>query len=104
MELKFVYLSIVLLPLLGSIISGLFCRVINPKVAHSVTILFVGIAAALSVMVLIQHFNGTAPIFDDNVYTWMDAGNATVAVGFLVDNLTAMMMVVVTSVSLMVHI
>lgn len=104
MELKFVYLSIVLLPLLGSIISGLFCRVINPKVAHSVTILFVGIAAALSVMVLIQHFNGTAPIFDDNIYTWMDAGNATVAVGFLVDNLTAMMMVVVTSVSLMVHI
>ncbi len=104
MELKSIYLLIVLLPLFGSMIAGLFCRVIPQKVAHSVTILFVGVAAALSLYVLSQHVNGYAPIFDENIYTWMDVGGISVGVGFLVDNLTAMMMVVITSVSLMVHI
>ena len=104
MEYKSIYLLIVLLPLLGSAISGLFCRVINEKVAHTVTITFVAIAALLSGYVLIQHMNGHAPIFDENLYTWMDTGSLSVGVGFMVDNLTAMMMVVITSVSTMVHV
>ncbi|MDM1545304.1 NADH-quinone oxidoreductase subunit L [Ignatzschineria indica] len=103
MDLKYIYLLIVLLPLFGSIISGLFCRVINEKVAHTVTIVFVAIAALLSGYVLIEHMSGRAPIFDENIYTWMDTGSLSVGVGFLVDNLTAMMMVVITSVSTMVH-
>ena len=103
MEFKYIYLLIVLLPLLGSAISGLFCRVINEKVAHTVTIGFVAIAAVLSVYVLIEHMSGAAPIFNENLYTWMNTGSLSVGVGFLVDNLTAMMMVVITSVSTMVH-
>ncbi len=103
MEFKYIYLLIVLLPLLGSAISGLFCRVINEKVAHTVTIGFVAIAAVLSVYVLVEHMSGAAPIFNENLYTWMSTGSLSVGVGFLVDNLTAMMMVVITSVSTMVH-
>lgn len=104
MEFKYIYLLIVLLPLVGSAISGLFCRVINEKVAHTVTIAFVAAAALLSGYVLIQHMNGHAPIFDENLYTWMNTGSLSVGVGFMVDNLTAMMMVVITSVSTMVHV
>lgn len=103
MEFKYIYLLIVLLPLMGSAIAGLFCRVINQKVAHTVTILFVAIAAALSIFVLIEHMTGRAPIFNENLYTWMNTGSLSVGVGFMVDNLTAMMMVVITSVSTMVH-
>ncbi len=103
MDLKYIYILIVLLPLLGSAIAGLFCRVINQKVAHTITILFVAMAAVLSGYVLISHMNG-APIFDENLYTWMSTGSLSVGVGFMVDNLTAMMMVVITSVSTMVHV
>ncbi|MHC5225218.1 NADH-quinone oxidoreductase subunit L [Ignatzschineria sp. LJL83] len=104
MEFKYIYLLIVLLPLIGSAISGLFCRVINEKVAHTVTIAFVAIAAALSVYVLFSHMSGRADIFNENLYTWMSTGSLSVGVGFMVDNLTAMMMVVITSVSTMVHV
>lgn len=54
-------------------------------------------------MVLNDLLNGAAP-FNGDVYTWLTVGGQTYSVGFLVDSLTAMMMVVVTSVSLMVHI
>src|SRR5699024_7053027 len=104
MEYKSIYVLIVLLPLLGSAFSGLFYRAINDQVVHTVQIAFVAIAALLSGYVLIQHMNGHAPIFDENLYTWMNTGSLSVGVGFMVDNLTAMMMVVITSVSTMVHV
>jgi len=94
---------IVLLPLLGSLLAGLFGRQIGRAGAHTVTILGVAISCALSMHVLWQLLQG-APVFNENLYTWLQVGDISVNVGFLVDKLTAMMMVVVTFVSLLVHI
>jgi len=96
-------LLVVLLPLLGSILAGLFGRQIGRAGAHSVTILGVAASCALSAHVLWQLLQGAAP-FNENLYTWLQAGDISVNVGFMVDKLTAMMMVVVTFVSLLVHI
>ena len=99
-----IYLAVVLVPLVGSILAGLFGKQIGRAGSHIVTILGVAIAAALSVYVFWQHASGAAPIYNATVYEWATVGDLTMKVGFLIDNLTAMMMVVVTSVSLMVHI
>ncbi len=96
-------LLVVLLPLIGSILAGLFGRQIGRAGAHTVTILGVAGSCALSAHVLWQLLQGAAP-FNENLYTWLQAGDIQVNVGFMVDKLTAMMMVVVTFVSLLVHI
>ncbi|WP_107929213.1 NADH-quinone oxidoreductase subunit L [Neisseria animaloris] len=98
------YLAIALIPLVGSLLAGLFGKQIGRVGAHTVTILGVGISTVLSGWVLYGFLNGTRTRFDENVYTWLTMGGLDFSVGFLVDTLTAMMMVVVTSVSLMVHI
>ena len=98
------YLIIALAPLAGCLLAGLFGNQIGRRGAHTATILGVGISAALSAQVLWGFINGTRAKFDENVYTWLTMGGTDFSVGFLVDSLTAMMMVVVTSVSLMVHI
>ena len=98
------YLLIALAPLAGCLLAGLFGNQIGRKGAHMATILGVGISAVLSAQVLWGFINGTRAKFDENVYTWLTMGGTDFSVGFLVDSLTAMMMVVVTSVSLMVHI
>ena len=96
-------LLVVLLPLLGSILAGLFGRKIGRVGAHTVTILGVAASCVLSVHVLWQLMHGAA-VFNENLYTWFQVGDIQANVGFLVDKLTAMMMVVVTFVSLLVHI
>ncbi|MDR7193764.1 NADH-quinone oxidoreductase subunit L [Luteimonas terrae] len=96
-------IAIVLAPLLGSIIAGLFGRQVGRAGAHSVTIAGVAISCALSIYTLWQLMQG-APTFNENVYTFFEVGNYSAHVGFLIDNLTAMMMVVVTFVSLLVHV
>ncbi len=96
-------LLIVLLPLIGSILAGLFGRRIGRAASHTVTILGVAGSCLLSCHVMWQLLQGAAP-FNENLYTWLQAGNISVNVGFMVDKLTAMMMVVVTFVSLLVHI
>ncbi|PJK11090.1 NADH-quinone oxidoreductase subunit L [Lysobacteraceae bacterium NML120232] len=96
-------LTIVLAPLLGSIIAGLFGRQVGRAGAHTVTILGVAVACALSVHVLWQLVGQGAAPYNQNIYTWFEIGNYAAHVGFLVDKLTAMMMVVVTFVSLLVH-
>lgn len=98
------YLIIALTPLLGSILAGLFGNQIGRRGAHSVTILGVAVSAILSAWVLWGFITGERSKIDENVYTWLTMGGVDFSVGFLVDTLTAMMMVVVTSVSLMVHI
>ena len=98
------YLIIALAPLAGCLLAGLFGNQIGRRGAHTATILGVGISAVLSTQVLWGFINGTRAKFDENVYTWLTMGGTDFSVGFLVDSLTAMMMVVVTSVSLMVHI
>ncbi|MCF7520964.1 NADH-quinone oxidoreductase subunit L [Neisseria sp. ZJ106] len=98
------YLTIALTPLLGCLLAGLFGNKIGRAGAHTATILGVAVSAALSAYVLWGFIDGTRTQFDENVYTWLTMGGLDFSVGFLVDSLTAMMMVVVTSVSLMVHI
>jgi len=98
------YLAIPLAPLLGAIIAGLFGKQIGRAGAHTVTILGVGIAFVLSLVVLKQYaIDGAAP-YNETVYQWMISDGVRFEVGFLIDNLTALMMTVVTFVSLMVHI
>jgi NADH-quinone oxidoreductase subunit L len=102
-----VLLAIPMAPLIGSVIAGLFGtkffgNLIGRKTSHTVTILGVAIACALSFMVLNDVLAGAR--FNETIYTWMQLGELSLEVGFLVDPLTAMMMVVVTFVSLMVHI
>jgi NADH-quinone oxidoreductase subunit L len=99
-----ILLTIVLAPLVGSAIAGLLRNQIGRKGAHSVTILGVGISCLLSLYVLkLFAFDG-APVYNESVYTWMVTDGLRFEIGFLIDNLTAMMMAVVTFVSLMVHI
>ena len=97
-------LLIVLAPLLGSIIAGLFGRQVGRKGAQSATILGVAVSCVLSCWVLYQLVAGGASPFNENVYTFFEIGNYSAHVGFMVDRLTAMMMVVVTFVALLVHI
>ncbi|MCQ0029538.1 NADH-quinone oxidoreductase subunit L [Burkholderia glumae] len=95
-------LAIALAPLAGSIIAGLFGNTVGRKGAHRVTILGVTISFVLSMVVFLQVLDGAS--FNATVYEWMHVGPLKLEVGFLVDSLTAMMMVVVTFVSLMVHV
>ena len=103
MEMKSVYLAIVLAPLIGSVLAGIFGHWMERKIAHIVTIGGVAVAFLLSLLVFQDTaINGNT--FNGNVYTWMVSGGISFHVGFLVDQLTAMMLVVVSFVSLMVHI
>ena len=102
--MEILYLAIVLAPLLGALLAGLFGRKLGRAGAHGVTIALVGVSCALSLWVLLGFMTGGREPFEGTVYTWMTAGGIHFEVGFLVDELTAMMMAVVTFVSLMVHI
>ncbi|MBS0613311.1 MAG: NADH-quinone oxidoreductase subunit L [Proteobacteria bacterium] len=98
------YLTIALAPLVAAILAGLGGRVLGRVGAHTITIAGVGLSCALSLYVLkLMLFDGLAS-FNGPVYTWLVSDGLQMQVGFLVDHLTAMMMAVVTFVSLMVHI
>src|SRR4249919_1399610 len=99
-----ILLAIALAPLLGAIVAGLFGRQIGRAGAHTVTISAVAISCLLSIDVLRRLWTGEADPFNQNVYTFFQVGAWNAHVGFLVDRLTAMMMVVVTFVSLLVHV
>ncbi len=90
-------------PLVGAIVAGLFGKQIGRANAHRITILGVAIAFVISFMTLLSVVNDGAH-FSGTVYEWMNAGGLKMEVGFLIDGLTAMMMCVVTFVSLMVHV
>jgi NADH-quinone oxidoreductase subunit L len=98
------YLAIALSPLIGAIIAGLFGRLIGRAGAHWITIAAVLVSCALSLDVLWQFISGDLEVYNGTVYTWMVSGGFSFQVGFLVDHLTAVMMSVVTFISLMVHI
>lgn len=98
------YLTIVLAPLASAIIAGLVGKQIGRAGSHWITIAGVGISCALSFVVLKNMFWGDAVAENLSVYTWAVTDGLRMEVGFLVDRLTALMMCVVTFVSLMVHI
>jgi NADH-quinone oxidoreductase subunit L len=100
--MKTLYLAVPLAPLAGAIIAGLFGRAIGRAGAHWVTILSVAISFAASCMIFADVMAGHA--FNGTVYTWLTTGSTRLEIGFLIDRLTALMMVVVTFVSLMVHV
>jgi NADH-quinone oxidoreductase subunit L len=99
-----ILLIIALAPLLGAIIAGIFRKQVGRVGAHTVTIAGVALSCALSFYVLYQLVWGGAEPYNQNLYTWFQVGGLDAHVGFLIDRLTAMMMVVVTFVSLMVHV
>ena len=103
LSMKTIYLMIPLASLAGAIIAGLFGRVIGRRGAHTVTILGVGISFLLSILVF-KDVIVDGHTFNDTIYQWGLSGGIPLEVGFLIDSLTATMMVVVTGVSWMVHI
>ncbi len=96
------YLLVPLAPLAGALIAGLAGRAIGRSGAHWVTIIGVATAFLASVAIFIDVQNGN--VFNGSVYTWLTSGETRFEIGFLIDQLSALMMVVVTFVSLMVHI
>jgi NADH-quinone oxidoreductase subunit L len=99
-----ILLTIALAPLVGCLLAGFLGKQIGRVGAHSVTILGLLISCGLSFYVLYQITAGNAPVYNHTIYTWFDIGRFNGSIGFLIDRLTAMMMVVVTFVSLLVHI
>src|ERR1700758_3014335 len=99
-----VLLAIPLLPLAAAIIAGVGLRWIGRAGAHTVTCLAVGASCVLSVMVLKQMWWDGVPAYDARVYTWLVSDSVHMQVGFLIDRLTALMITVVTFVSLCVHV
>ncbi|BCM25509.1 NADH-quinone oxidoreductase subunit L [Methyloradius palustris] len=97
-----IYLLIPLLPLFAAVVIGLFGRQLPRAAAHILTIAGVGASCALSLYVFNDALIGNT--YYGTVYTWLVSGNTSFEVGFMIDRLTATMMVVVTFVSLMVHI
>jgi NADH-quinone oxidoreductase subunit L len=100
--MKAIYLVIPFAPLLGAVLAGLFGRAIGRAGAHTVTILGVLVSFICSIFVFVDVLNGNT--FNGNLYTWLTMGDTAVAIGFQIDQLSAMMMIVVTFVSLMVHV
>jgi NADH-quinone oxidoreductase subunit L len=97
-------LAIPLLPLAAALIAGLLGRIVGRSGAALVTIAGVLGALLLSLVVFKQLVVGGVPVYNDTVYTWLISDGVRMQVGFLVDRLSVLMMVVVTFVSLCVHI
>ena len=103
-SMESIYLAIPLASLLGALIAGFFGNKIGRAGAHWVTIIGVAVSFLLSLIVLKDVAFDGAPIYNQSVYTWMISDGIRFEVGFLIDGLTALMITVVTAVSLMVHI
>ncbi len=103
MDFAAVCLLIVLAPLAAAVAAGLGGRLVGRAGAHTICIAGVAVSFAGSAWVLAQVVGG-APVFNANVYTWGVSDGLAMNVGFLVDSLSALMMTVVTFVSLAVHV
>ncbi len=101
-EMKTLYLLVPFAPLVGSIVAGLFGRWVGRRGAHTVTILGVLVSFLASIAIYFDVQAGNT--FNGPLYVWGTSDGLSFQVGFLIDPLTVMMMLVVTFVSLMVHI
>jgi len=102
MSMQQLYLLVPLAPLVGAIVVGLFGGRLGRRVSHTLCILSVAIATVASYFVWRDVMAGNT--FNGDVYTWLSSGELKLAIGFLIDPLTATMMLVVSFVSLMVHV
>jgi NADH-quinone oxidoreductase subunit L len=100
--MQLLYLVVPLAPLVAAIVAGLFGWAIGRRGAHWVTIIGMVICTVASAVVFADVLDGN--VFNGSVYTWLVSGNASFEIGFLIDRLSATMMLVVSFVSLMVHI
>ncbi len=91
-------------PLFGSIVVGLFGKWLSKSSAHIITIAGVALALVTSGLIFYELFQTEFAPQNFSLYEWAKIGGFSLGVGFLIDSLTAIMMIVVTSVSLMVHI
>jgi NADH-quinone oxidoreductase subunit L len=102
MDMQTLYLVVPLAPLIGAVLAGLFGWLIGRTASHVVTVAGVAISLIASWLIFQDVLAGHT--FNGSVYTWMTSGDIRFEVGFLIDPLSAMMMLVVSFVSLMVHI
>ena len=100
--MKTAYLLVPFAPLVGAMVAGFAGRAIGKKATHRVAIL--GVLVSLLASLWVMHDVSQGNTFNGALYSWAVIGKLKMEVGFLIDQLTAMMMVVVTFVSLMVHI
>lgn len=100
--MKLLYTVVPFAPLVGAIVAGLWGNRLGRTATHRITILGVLIAFLASVAIFFDVHNGNT--FNGPLYTWGTSDGLTFEVGFLIDSLTVTMMLVVTFVSLMVHI
>ena len=96
------YLVVPLAPLVGALVSGLLCMKIGNRMAHMVTIACMLVSTAAAGVVFNDVMNGNT--YNGTLYTWLVSGATSYEIGFLIDQLSATMMIVVTFVSLMVHV
>ncbi|HEY0665361.1 MAG TPA: NADH-quinone oxidoreductase subunit L [Gallionella sp.] len=102
MSMQNLYLLVPLAPLLGAIAAGLFGKLLGRTWSHRITISLVAASFFASLAIFNDVLAGNT--FNGPVYTWLTSGDTSFQVGFMIDALTVTMMLVVTSVSLMVHI
>lgn len=102
MDMQSLYLLVPMAPLVGAILAGFFGKTIGRRGAHTVTILGVLVAFLTSLVIFQDVLAGNT--YNGSVYTWLVSGDVRLEIGFLIDRLTVLMMLVVTFVSLMVHI
>ncbi|MBI3043515.1 MAG: NADH-quinone oxidoreductase subunit L [Betaproteobacteria bacterium] len=100
--MQLLYLIVPLAPLAGALAAGLFGWAIGRRGAHWVTILLMAVSTAASGVVFMDVLDGNT--YNGAVYTWLTSGNVRFEIGFLIDRLSATMMLVVNFVSLMVHV
>jgi len=104
LKMESLYLGIVLAPLIGAVLSGIFGHWMERRVSHIVTIGGVAISFVLALIIFKDTVIDGNNTFNENIYTWLVSDGVGFYVGFMIDELTAMMLVVVSFVSLMVHI
>ena len=100
--MKLIYLLVPLACLAAAVIAGFWGNIIGNSATHRITITGVALSFVLSAVVLFDVLDGH--LFDGPVYIWGTSGGVSFEIGFLIDHLSAVMMAVVTFVSLMVHI
>ncbi len=96
--------AILLLPLFGSIAAGLFGRQLGRTWSHRTTITFVALSAALSAYIFYEFIIIGHEAYNATLYTWLVSDGIRFEIGFMIDEISATMMLVVTFVSTMVHV